>query len=98
MGKAAKNIETEIVIEQAEHVDKVPEKYQGTFNMFVLMIAEDEDYDWLATCEDTATCGIYLKDGRDIPCLAVAQEHDEGDFAILTLDGAVEEYSADDVE
>lgn len=58
-------------------------------------LADHADALDLTSREDVADCGLFLADGTDVPCHAVADYGDR--FIALTLEGKVMEVSEDDL-
>ena len=58
----------------------------------------DFNHIWVSTeiGGDTAGCGVWLKDGRDIKCVAVAQDI-LGNFTIVLPNGGIRQYLAEEV-
>jgi hypothetical protein len=99
---AAKKVETEITKEGEPSIEVVPptpkvaKRFELVFKMFCENIEADESFEWLATVEDSPNCGVFLADGSDVPCYAVA-ECELGNYTVLTTKGVIKQYLADEV-
>jgi hypothetical protein len=64
---------------------------------FLAAVASDPDLQLLTTVEQNPHCGVWLRDGRDVPCLAVAH-CSLGHFSVLTRAGLVLQYFHSEVK
>jgi hypothetical protein len=60
-------------------------------------VAETNNFDMITTVEQVPTCGVWLKDGTDIPCLAVAHDEGIGAWTICDMEGRVRQYLANEI-
>lgn len=59
---------------------------------FVETAKADPDFETVVTCFEVPTCGVWLRDGRDIPCLAVAHDPEMNSWTVLTASGYVLQF------
>ena len=52
---------------------------------------EDHLFKWVVTREEVPTCGVWLNDGDDIECLAVAEDI-LGNFSVMRMDGSCAQF------
>ena len=77
-------------------VREIPSHYREMVEDFIEK-AEEQGAIHAVTCEDTeGVCGVFLLDGTDIPCLAVAEGPD-GNFACINTAGQLLHYKEDEL-
>lgn len=58
---------------------------------------DDDCYDLINVCDAGDRCGVWLTDGSDIQCYAVAHDPDFGSWWVLRRDGFATQYLAGEV-
>jgi hypothetical protein len=85
-----------LVHSQSLTIRQIPEHFRDLVEDFVEK-AEEQGAASVVTCEDTEDiCGVYLLDGTDIPCLAVAEGPD-GSFACIDTTGKLLHFTEDEL-
>lgn len=56
-----------------------------------IVTAKGNDLSDIVTIKDNSACGVFLKSGKDIPCLAVAEDG-LGNWCVLTFDCIAVQY------
>lgn len=62
-----------------------------------LEIAKTNDFDSIITVREQPRCGVWLKDGTDLACLAVAYIEGVGAWTVLTREGVTRQYTGDEI-
>ena len=60
-------------------------------------LSEDKQFEEVITLNETGQCGLKLADETTLDCLVAAREA-SGDWSVLTVEGEVMEYRADQVK
>ncbi len=61
-------------------------------SLFVDSITRDPDFEPVVTCFEVPSCGLFLKDGTDLPCLAVAFILEMNAWTVCDYAGKVRQY------
>lgn len=73
------------------------EKEEALLASFIETASLNGHDDDVVTNYKNPSCGVFLKDGRDIPCLALYEDELGGWVCLCKADGMVRQYTADEV-
>ena len=69
-----------------------------SLSLFLAVAEGDPDFDSVVSCFDVPTCGLWLTDGTDVPCLAVAYIAELNAWSICDSKGRVRQYLDGEVQ